>query len=78
MICFWSKVPINMFWVTFDPKTPIFGVFADFAGNSCHPYYGLPWEHAGATARTGPIKVAAGHSPSSVVATVLVFATFLY
>ena len=44
----------------------------------CNPYYGLPWEHAGTTARTGPIKVAARHSPGSVVAAVLVFAAFLY
>ena len=32
--CFWLKVPKRTFGVTFDPKTLIFGVFADFGGNS--------------------------------------------
>ena len=48
----WSKVPKNMFGVTFDPKTLIFDIFGDFAGDSA-----ISWSHPDPIQKPERVKI---------------------
>ena len=52
MTRFWSKVPKNMFGGTFDPKTPIFNIFGNFAGDSP-----ISWSHPDRIQKLKRVKI---------------------